>query len=86
MKLTGIPADTSPDAAWVQLEVYRRMSPEQRLLQALRLSDSVRATTAAGIRDRHPKYSEEQIKMLVIHRCLGEELFRKAYPKVRLPE
>ena len=29
MKNLTIPADTTPEAAWVQMQIYRRMSPEQ---------------------------------------------------------
>lgn len=84
--MTHVPADTTPEAAWVQMQVYRRMSGEQRLLQVLQMSDAVRAITADGVRCQHPEYSEEQVRLTVIRRMLGEDLFRKAYPSVRLPK
>jgi hypothetical protein len=77
-----IPADTTPEAAAVQLEVYRRMSPVQRLEIALEMGDSLRRLSAAGVRRRHPEYTEEQVRLAVIRLSLGEELFRKAYPGV----
>jgi hypothetical protein len=84
MKLTSIPADTTPEAAWVQIEVFRRMSPRKRLRMVLQLSDSLRAIAAAGVRSRHPEFSAEQVKLAVIRMSLGDELFRKVYPGVKV--
>jgi hypothetical protein len=82
MNWTVIPADTTPEAWRVQLEIYRRMSPSKRLELALRMSDSMRAVVASGVRARHPEYDEEQIKHAVNRILLGDELFRKAFPGV----
>lgn len=80
MKLTSIPADTTPEAAWVQIEAFRRMSPSKRLRMTLQLCDSLRAIVAAGVRSRHPEFSAEQVKLAAIRLSLGEELFCKVYP------
>jgi hypothetical protein len=82
MKLTSIPADTTPEAAWVQIEVFRRMWPRKRLHMALQLSDSLRAIAAAGVKSRHPEFSAEHVKLAVIRMSLGGDLFRRAYPGV----
>jgi hypothetical protein len=84
MKLTNIPADTTPDAAWVQMKIYRRMSVQKRLQLTLGMSRSLGNIAAAGVRLRHPEYTEEQVKYAVIRLRLGEELFRKAFPGVKL--
>ena len=81
----AIPADTTPEAAWMQMQVYRRMSGEARLLQTLAMSDALRAITADGVRHQHPEYDEEQVRLTVIRRCLGDELFRIAFPNVKFP-
>ncbi len=75
-----LPADTSLEAARVQCEIYRRMAPEKRLHLAFQMTASARALAAAGVRVRHPEYSERQVKLAVIRLTLGEELFRKVYP------
>jgi hypothetical protein len=85
LKLAPFPADTAPEAAWVQIEIYRRMAPEKRLRQVLQLGDSLCAIVASGVRSRHPEFSEEQVKLSVARITLGEELFRKVYPDVTLP-
>jgi len=78
MKLTAIPADTTPEAARVQMAIFRRMSSGQRLQLALQMSDTLRSIVADGIRSRHPTFSDEQVRLEVIRICLGEEACRKA--------
>jgi hypothetical protein len=82
MSLEFVPADTTPEAARVQLEIYRRMPASRRLELALQMSDTVRHIVAAGVRSRHPHYSEEQVRLAVIRLTLGDALFRQVYPGV----
>jgi hypothetical protein len=82
MNLNWIPADTTPEAALVQLEIYRRMSPSRRMELALEMSDSLRKVVAAGVRQRHPEYTDDRARLAVIHLYLGDELFHQVYPGV----
>jgi hypothetical protein len=75
-----LPADTTLEAARVQHAVYRRMPAERRLRMALQMSDSARKLSEAGVRARHPEYTDRQVELAVIRMMLGEELFRRAYP------
>jgi hypothetical protein len=77
-----IPADTTREAYLVQLAILRRLSPDRRLEIACRMTDALREIVAAGVRSRHPEYTEQQVKMGMIRLWLGEELFRKVYPGV----
>jgi len=72
--------DTSEDAARVQLEVYRRMAPSQRLNVGLELTRMSRDLLAQGIRARHPEYSDDEVKWAVIRVWIGRDMFRRAYP------
>ena len=72
--------DTSEDAARVQLEVYRRMAPSERLNVGLELTRMSRDLLAQGIRARHPEYSDDQVKWAVIRVWIGRDMFRRAYP------
>ncbi len=74
-----IPPDTTPQAAWVQMNLYRRMSPELHLELALAMNDTARAVSAAGVRARHHDYDEDQVRLEVIRMCLGDELFCRAF-------
>ncbi|HEY1860268.1 MAG TPA: hypothetical protein VGG61_07935 [Gemmataceae bacterium] len=82
MKLTATPADTLPEAARVQLEIYRRMAPEKRLQLAMRMSDTLRRVAMDGIRCRHPVYGDEQVRLAFLRLTLGKELFAKVCPGV----
>ena len=71
--------DTTKAAHRAQLDVYRRMTPEQRLLLAWRMSDDLRAVVADGVRIRHPDCQDEDVERGVLRLYLGEQLFRCAY-------
>jgi hypothetical protein len=75
-----LPADTTLEAARIQHGIHRRMPPEQRLRQAFAMSEVARELSAAGVRARHPDYTERQVKLAVIRLMLGKELFRRVYP------
>ncbi len=77
------PLDTSPDAEKIQIEIFRRMGPENRLRSAAHLSETCRTLLQTGIRKRHPSYTEEQVKLAAIRCLLPEDLFLKAYPGAR---
>jgi len=75
------PFDTSPEAEEIQLEIFRQMTPEQRLAAGMALSQTCRKLMEEGVRIRHPEYDEWQIKMAVIRLILPGDLFLKAYPE-----
>lgn len=77
-----LPLDTSLDIWRMQVEIFRRMTGEQRLDMAFQLSHSTRALSAAGVRHRHPEYGDREVQLAVIRMMIGEELFREAYPGV----
>jgi hypothetical protein len=85
MDLELVPADTTPEAAQVQFEVFRRMAPSRRLLLALKMSDTLQGIAAAGVHSRHPAFSEEQVRLAVVRLTLGEELFQQAYQGGKRP-
>jgi hypothetical protein len=53
-----------------QVAMIRAMSPQQRLQQALRMNRSMRALMAAGYRDRHPTWTENDVRRAVAERIL----------------
>lgn len=46
---------------------------------AFELSDNVRRVLEAGIRERHPEYTDEQVQRDAIRLTAGEELARRAF-------
>ena len=73
-------SDTSPEALQLQVEIFRRMTPEERLRRGLELTRTCRALMREGVRRRHPEYDEKRLREAVIRLTLPEELFRAAYP------
>jgi hypothetical protein len=53
-----------------QLEIIRALTPQQRLQQALRMNRTARALLAAGFRQRHPDWTENEVKRAVANRIL----------------
>lgn len=54
-------ADTSLAAHALQLRLYREAGPQRRAEMAAEMSDLIRDICRAGIRMRHPDFSEAQI-------------------------
>jgi hypothetical protein len=50
------------------IEVLRRMTPGQRLAKAMELSELSRSLTRAGLRERHPQASEDELHALYLER------------------
>jgi hypothetical protein len=57
--------DHEREAQVRQEEIYRAMTPRHRLEQALRLRRAMKDLLAAGFRDRHPSWSEQQVQRAV---------------------
>ena len=53
-----------------QVAIYRAMTPQQRLQQALQMNRSMRDLLAAGLRSRHPAWTETQVRRAVAERIL----------------
>jgi len=54
--------DTPPEAEAIQLEVFRRMTGEQRLQMALEMSEALREISLSRIRSEHPEWPEWEVK------------------------
>jgi hypothetical protein len=66
------PRDTTEKAAAVVAELNRALGPERRFIQALELSDFLRQFAKAGLRSRHPEYSEEELMRALTLQFYGE--------------
>ena len=75
-----IPLDTTAAAARKQIEILRAMDISDRAEMTFQLSDNLRATIEAGVRQRHPDYNDEEVKKAVIRLTVGEKLFKEAFP------
>ena len=72
--------DTSPAADALQRQLYRRLGGSGRVAIMFRLTDSVRRLTLAGIRARHPGYSDPQVQQAYARLLLGDDVVRAVWP------
>ena len=65
--------DTSPEAAALQTEIYRKMSGEQRLKLAFEMSDFARELTLSRLRSEHPEWSDWELRRELLRYAFGSE-------------
>ncbi len=53
-----------------QIEIYRRMTGQQRLQIAFELSDLTREIVRSNVRNYHPDWTDEQVEQEVVRRFL----------------
>lgn len=68
------PADTTEVAWKVQRDIFRRLTGRQRVAMAVDMSESARALAEAGVRYRHPEWTDQQVHEALLARMLGAEL------------
>ncbi|MBW2031454.1 MAG: hypothetical protein JRJ03_18470 [Deltaproteobacteria bacterium] len=73
--------DTTVEAEKKQIEIFRKMGPEKRLINSVSLAQTSRRLLAAGVRMRHPEYSDDQVRLATIRLILGDAVFAAAYPE-----
>lgn len=66
--------DTDPELARVQMDLLRRASPARRLHLALSLSRSVIALSRAGIAQRLPRATPEEVGLEFVRLHYGASL------------
>ncbi len=71
--------DTSKDANDVLVSIYRKMTPEEKLLRIFDAYETGRKLAMAGLRERFPLADEAELQKLWKKQHLGEELYKKVY-------
>lgn len=64
----------------MQLAVIRQMGLSGRAQMTFQLCDDLRQITKAGIRHRHPDYTEQQVILAYLRLILDENRFRQIFP------
>jgi hypothetical protein len=83
MRTTAVLAsDTSLEAERIQVELWRKMSPLQKVRVISDISRTVEQLALAGIRLRHPEASERECFLRLAILKLGRELACRVYPEV----
>jgi hypothetical protein len=73
------PADTSPEAWKVLLDLVRTMTPAERLQRTFEYSALVCNLAESTLRRKHPEASEREIFLRAARQRLGPELFTRVY-------
>jgi hypothetical protein len=73
------PADTSPEAWKILIDLLRKMPPEEKLRRTLEWSEMIRLAGESGLRQAYPQASEREIFLRSARRRLGAKLFCKVY-------
>lgn len=60
------------------------MSPSRRCELAVGMSIAARQIARAGIRSRHPEYSEDELRFALFRLLLGDALFERTWPDAPL--
>jgi hypothetical protein len=75
------PFDTSAQAHEFQLDGYRRMDAGRKAEIVAGLSAAVRAVACVGIRQRHPDYSDDDVRQALVVLLHGHETARRLWPE-----
>lgn len=71
------PMDTTVAAWAIQRAIFRGMTGAERVAMAIEMSETARALTEAGMRHRHPEWSDEQVHDALLSCLLGSDLADK---------
>jgi len=70
-------ADTTRDSRRVQLDALRRLDGPTRLEMACAMSDDARSISEAGVRHRHPEWSDSKVHRALLELMVGADLARR---------
>lgn len=77
--MTTLFRDTSPEAEAVLISLMQEAPPWRKLQMVDQMNQTVKMLLMAGLRDRHPQASDDQLRRFLASLLLGEELASKAY-------
>ena len=84
MRRTALLAsDTSLEAEREQVELWRRMSPLEKVRAVTEISRAIQQLSLAGIRLRHPDAADQECMLRLAVLNLGRQLACQVYPEVR---
>ncbi len=78
-----LPKDTSPEAEKLVIELYRKMSPTEKLMRVFSAYKMGQELAIAGLKMRYPKATEDELEWLWKRQHLGTALFEEVYGKQR---
>lgn len=74
--------DTSSQTQKLQVEIYQRMSPAEKIRRIFSVYKTGRTIAMAGLKERYPQADNSKIWYLWAKQHLGEKLFRQIYGEI----
>lgn len=71
--------DTSPEAQGVLEDIYRKMTPAEKLIRVFDAYRTGKLLAMAGIRMRYPDATGDEVWHLWAKQHLGEKLYNEVY-------
>jgi len=76
--------DTQPSAFHRYHDLLRAQAPHERLAQSVALTRMVRGLAVAGIRDRHPNATDDEVRVRLAVRLYGRDAARRMFEAIPL--
>jgi hypothetical protein len=73
------PADTTPEAWKVFLDIQRRMTPGEKIRRVFDRSRMIRRLSETDLRRKYPQADEREIFLRRVRLEWGADLFRRVY-------
>ena len=77
--MTALFPNTHPRMETLQIQLWQRASPTQKMNMLAQLNASARMLALTGLRQRFPQASEAELRRKRADLLLGEDLARKVY-------
>ncbi|MGC4082681.1 MAG: hypothetical protein QM736_11355 [Vicinamibacterales bacterium] len=82
MPRSPLAQDTSPDVEELQIDAWRRMTPDEKANMMTGITQAVFDMALAGLASRHPEASDYELwlrRAVLVH---GRDLAMRAYPDI----
>jgi len=66
-----------PQTEWLRVQIYRQMSPQQRMWLAAQMYEDSISIIRSAILDRHPHLTQYELARQIRRRLLSPALFRE---------
>jgi hypothetical protein len=73
-------SDSSASVARIRTDLFRGMTPGEKTAIVQQMCEETRQLARAGIRDRHPDYSIDEVEHALHRLWVGDALADRAWP------
>ena len=74
-----LPCDTHAESAMMQFNVLKKMDISARAEMTFQLSDNLHSIVRAGIKHRHPNYTDRQITQAALSLIMDKDILAQIF-------